>query len=76
VTNAERLALAGFLAGYSGLTRQAYELDLHQYVAWCQLRRRLLPWADQEQEFAEPLARYVLYVGPGRSVPCAAGRID
>jgi hypothetical protein len=26
-TNAERLALAGFLAGYSGLTRQAYELD-------------------------------------------------
>jgi hypothetical protein len=27
-TNAERLALAGFLAGYSGLTRQTYELDL------------------------------------------------
>jgi hypothetical protein len=27
-TNTERLALAGFLAGYSGLTRQAYELDL------------------------------------------------
>ena len=27
-TNSERLALAGFLAGYSGLTRQAYELDL------------------------------------------------
>jgi hypothetical protein len=24
----ERLALAGFLAGYSGLTRQTYELDL------------------------------------------------
>ena len=23
-TNTERLALAGFLAGYSGLTRQAY----------------------------------------------------
>jgi integrase/recombinase XerD len=35
-TNAERLALAGFLAGYSGLTRQAYELDLRQYAAWCQ----------------------------------------
>ena len=28
-TNTERLALAGFLAGYSGLTREAYELDLH-----------------------------------------------
>ncbi len=27
-TKAERLALAGFLAGYGGLTRQAYELDL------------------------------------------------
>jgi len=24
----ERLALAGFLAGYSGLTREAYALDL------------------------------------------------
>jgi integrase/recombinase XerD len=35
-SNAERLALAGFLAGYSGLTRQAYELDLRQFVSWCQ----------------------------------------
>jgi integrase/recombinase XerD len=34
-TNAERLALAGFLAAYSGLTRQAYELDLRQYASWC-----------------------------------------
>jgi integrase/recombinase XerD len=34
-TNTERLALAGFLAGYSGLTRQAYELDLRQYTSWC-----------------------------------------
>jgi len=29
----ERLALGGFLAGYSVLTRDAYELDLRQYVA-------------------------------------------
>src|SRR5258708_16454576 len=35
-TNTERLALAGLLAGYSGLTRQAYELDLRQYAACCQ----------------------------------------
>ena len=35
-TSTERLALAGFLAGYSGLTRQAYELDLRQYLTWCQ----------------------------------------
>jgi hypothetical protein len=27
-TNTERLALTGFLAGYSGLTRQAYELGI------------------------------------------------
>jgi len=33
-SNTERLALAGFLAAYSGLTRQAYELDLRQYAAW------------------------------------------
>ena len=35
-TYTERLALAGFLAGYSGLTRQAYELDLRQFASWCQ----------------------------------------
>jgi integrase/recombinase XerD len=35
-TNTERLALAGFLAGYSGLTREAYDLDLRQYASWCQ----------------------------------------
>jgi integrase/recombinase XerD len=34
-TNAERLALAGFLAGYTGLTREAYELDLRQFASWC-----------------------------------------
>ncbi len=27
-TEPERLALAGFLAGYTGLTREAYALDL------------------------------------------------
>jgi hypothetical protein len=33
-TDAERLALAGYLAGYRGLTREAYTLDLRH-------RRRL-----------------------------------
>ena len=37
-TRQERLALAGFLAGYTGLTRDAYALDLRQYAAWCQRR--------------------------------------
>ena len=35
-TQPERLALAGFLAGYTGLTREAYALDLRQYASWCQ----------------------------------------
>ena len=34
-TEPERLALAGFLAGYTGLTREAYALDLRQYASWC-----------------------------------------
>jgi integrase/recombinase XerD len=34
-TTAERLALAGFLAGHTGLTRDAYALDLRQYTSWC-----------------------------------------
>jgi len=36
-TTRGRLALAGFLAGYTGLTREAYALDLRQFTAWCQL---------------------------------------
>ena len=31
----ERLALGGYLAGYSGLTREAYALDLRQFATWC-----------------------------------------
>jgi hypothetical protein len=38
VTDAERLALAGFLAGYRGLTREAYALDLRQFTSWCRAR--------------------------------------
>ncbi len=34
-SDGERLALAGFLAGYSGMTRDAYVLDLRQFTAWC-----------------------------------------
>jgi integrase/recombinase XerD len=37
-SNAERLALTGFLAGYTGLTREAYALDLRQFTGWCQQR--------------------------------------
>jgi hypothetical protein len=42
----ERAALAGFLAGYSGLTRDAYTLDLRMYAAWC-ARHRLRALIDE-----------------------------
>jgi site-specific recombinase XerD len=35
-SDAERIALGGYLAGYSGLTREAYALDLRQFAAWCE----------------------------------------
>jgi integrase/recombinase XerD len=38
-TRQERLALAGFLAGYTALTRDAYALDLRQCASWCQQRQ-------------------------------------
>jgi integrase/recombinase XerD len=34
-TNSEELAIAGFLACYRGSTREAYALDLRQFVHWC-----------------------------------------
>jgi len=37
-SDAERLALAGFLAGYRGRTREAYALDLRQFTTWCRAR--------------------------------------
>ena len=33
-TDAERLALAGHLAGYRGLAREACTLDLRQFAGW------------------------------------------
>jgi len=37
-TDPERFALAGYLAGYRGLTREAYALDLRQFTVWCRTR--------------------------------------
>ena len=37
-TDAGRVALAGFLAGYRGLTREAYALDPRQFTNWCRAR--------------------------------------
>jgi integrase len=38
----EELALAGFLAGYRGSTREAYALDVRQFVVWCANHERRL----------------------------------
>jgi len=38
LTESGRLALARFLAGYRGLTREACTLDLRQFTAWCRVR--------------------------------------
>ena len=37
-TDSERLAVPGFLAGYRGLTREAYALDLRQFTSCCRAR--------------------------------------
>ena len=42
VTEPEQLALAGFLASHTGLTREAYVLDLRQFASWCHQRRIVL----------------------------------
>jgi integrase/recombinase XerD len=39
LVDSEHVALAGFLGGYRGLTRDAYALDLRQFVAFCDQRR-------------------------------------
>ena len=38
-TTEEEQALVGFLAGYGALTREAYQLDLRQWVQWCAERQ-------------------------------------
>ncbi len=54
-TDAERLALAGFLAGYRGQTRDAYALDLRQFSTWC--RARSLPLFAVRRADIEMFAR-------------------
>ena len=70
-SEAEKLALAGFLAGYCGLTRQAYALDLRLFTAWCrprQLRLFAVRRADIEL-FARDLE--TAGRGPGDRHPAA-----
>jgi integrase/recombinase XerD len=54
-TDSERLALAGFPAGYRGLTREAYTLDLRQFTGW--RRDRSLPLFAARRAGIETFAR-------------------
>jgi integrase/recombinase XerD len=54
-TDAERFALAGFLAGYRGQTRDAYALDLRQFTTWC--RTRAVPLFAVRRADIEAFAR-------------------
>jgi hypothetical protein len=54
-TDPERLALAGYLAGYRGLTCEAYALDLRQFTTWC--RTRSLPLFAVRRADIESFAR-------------------
>jgi hypothetical protein len=64
-TDAERLALAGFPAGYRGLTREAYTLDLRQFTGWC--RARSLPLFFLRRADIETFARELEARGRARA---------
>jgi hypothetical protein len=64
-TDAERLALAGFPAGYRGLTREACTLDLRQFTAWRQARS--LPLFSVRRAGIEAFARELEERGRARA---------
>jgi hypothetical protein len=64
-TDAGRLALAGLLAGYRGLTREACALDLRQVTAWCQARS--LPPLSVRRADIETFARELEARGRARA---------
>src|ERR1700694_6261914 len=59
------VALAGFLAGYSGRTRDAYPLDLRQFFAWCE--RRGVQLFDVHRSEIELFARELEELGRARA---------
>jgi hypothetical protein len=61
----ERRALAGFLAGYRGLTREAYALDLRQYVTWCTNHR--VPLFCARRVDVEAFGRHLESMGRARA---------
>ena len=71
-TDAERLALAGYLAGYRALTRQAYTLDPHQFTGWC--RARSVPLFSVRRADIETFAREL--ESRGRARATVSGRLS
>jgi integrase/recombinase XerD len=61
----ERQALFGYLAGYRGLTRDAYLLDLRQFAAWCQ--QRSIPLFGARRADIESYARWLEERGRARA---------
>jgi integrase/recombinase XerD len=61
----EQAALTGFLAGYSGLTRDAYTLDLRMYSVWC--GRRGLHLFTARRADIECFGRYLETAGRARA---------
>lgn len=64
-TDTTRLAVAGYLAGYSRLTRQAYALDLRTWVSWCE-RHGLDPFSVR-RAYIELFARDLEAQGRARA---------
>jgi integrase/recombinase XerD len=64
-TDPGRLAVAGFLAGYRGLTREAYGLDLRQFTTWC--RARSPPLFAVRRAGIESFARELKFKGRARA---------
>ena len=64
-SDAGRLALAGFPAGYRGLTREAYALDLRQFTAW--RRARSVPLSAARRAGIEGFARDLQARGRARA---------
>lgn len=62
-------AAAGFLAGYSGRTREAYTLDLRQFIVWCE--RHQLALFDIGRTHIELYARELEDLG---RAPATIGR--
>jgi len=64
-TESGRLALAGYLAGYRGMTREACTLDLRQFTLWC--RGRSLPLFEVRRAGIETFARELEDKGRARA---------